>query len=99
MKKIFVITALTLGLGFSASASEKNNFPTDLVINQEKQYNPIEASAIPADVLKNISSKYGGFTIREAHVAADGEYKLVLAKDETNVTALFNSKGEFIKEA
>lgn len=99
MKKILLITAIALGFGINAEASDKNNKEIEISVVQEKQYNPIEPSAIPADVLKNISSKYGGFTIKEAHVAADGEYKLILAKDEKTVTAYFSSTGEFIKEA
>ncbi|NBL63621.1 hypothetical protein GV828_00215 [Flavobacterium sp. NST-5] len=97
MKKFIITMVFAIGLSFQAEASYKNQ--NIISVNQEKTYNPIEASAIPAEVLKNISSKYGGFTIREAYVAADGEYKLVLAKDETTTTAYFNSKGEFIKEA
>lgn len=97
MKKILLITAIALGFGINAEASDK--ITAEISIIQEKQYNPIEPSAIPADVLKNISSKYGGFTIKEAHIAADGEYKLILAKDEKTVTAYFSSTGEFIKEA
>lgn len=99
MKKILLIAAIALGFGINAKASDKVNTETNISAMQEKQYNPIEPSAIPADVLKNISSKYGGFTIKEAHVAADGEYKLILAKDEKTVTAYFSSTGEFIKEA
>ena len=98
MKKIFLLAAIALGFGINANANTvKNN--TAISVTQEKQYNPIEPSAIPADVLKNISGKYGGYTLKEAHVAADGEYKLVVSKDEKTVTAYFSSTGEFIKEA
>lgn len=97
MKKILILAALVLGFGINATASEKTI--TEISVTQEKQYKPIEPSAIPADVLKTISSKYGGYTIKEAHVADDGEYKLILSKDDKTVTAYFTSKGEFIKEA
>jgi hypothetical protein len=33
----------------------------------------------------------------EAAVAADGEYKLVLKKDNASLTALFTSAGDLIK--
>jgi len=98
MKKIFVLAALALGFGINANANTTEN-NKEISILQDKTYNPIEPSAIPADVLKKISSKYGGFTLKEAHVAADGEYKLLVSKDEKTVTAYFSSTGEFIKEA
>jgi hypothetical protein len=99
MKKILLITMIASGFGMNANALNDKNSSSELIILQEKQYTPIEPSAIPADVLKNISAKYGGFTIKEAHVATDGEYKLILAKDDKTVTAYFSSTGEFIKEA
>lgn len=99
MKKIVALTVISLGFGINANATTEINNSNEINILQEKTYNPIEASAIPADVLKNISSKYGGYTLKEAHTAADGEYKLVLAKDGKTVTAYFSSTGEFIKEA
>lgn len=98
MKKIFLLAAIALGFGINAEASQpKNN--TEISVTQDKEYKPVEPSAIPADVLKKISAKYGGYTLKEAHVAADGEYKLVVSKDEKTVTAYFSSTGEFIKEA
>lgn len=99
MKKILLVTAITLGLGINANATTEKNISTEINVLQEKTYSPIEASAIPADALKNISAKYGGYTLKEAHAAPDGEYKLVLSKDGKTVTAYFTSTGEFIKEA
>lgn len=99
MKKIFLLAAIALGFGLNAEASQIKNTNTEISVKQDKEYQPIEPSAIPADVLKKISAKYGGFTLKEAHVAADGEYKLVVSKDEKTVTAYFSSTGEFIKEA
>ena len=99
MKKILLIAAIVLGFGINAEASDTITTENEISAMQEKEYKPIEPSAIPSDVLKNISSKYGGFTIKEAHIATDGEYKLILAKDEKTVTAYFSSTGEFIKEA
>jgi len=97
MKKILVLAGLVLSVGVNAAVS--NKITKEISVIQEKQYKPIEPSAIPADVLKNISSKYGGYTIKEAHVASDGEYKLVLSKDDKTVTAYFTATGELIKEA
>jgi len=99
MKKIFLLAIVALGFGITAEASQTKNTNTEVSITQEKEYKPVEPSAIPADILKKISAKYGGFTLKEAHVAADGEYKLILSKDEKTVTAYFSSTGEFIKEA
>ena len=99
MKKILAITVIALGLGINANAATQTNISSEINILQEKTYTPIEASAIPADALKNISSKYGGYTLKEAHKAEDGEYKLILSKDGKTVTAYFSATGEFIKEA
>ena len=99
MKKIFLLAAIALGFGINAEASQTKNTNSEISISQDKEYKPIEPSAIPADVLKKISAKYGGYTLKEAHAAADGEYKLVVSKDENTVTAYFSSTGEFIKEA
>jgi len=99
MKKIFLLAAIALGFGINAEASQAKNINAEVSVTQEKEYKPVEPSAIPADVLKKISAKYGGFTLKEAHVASDGEYKLILSKDDKTVTAYFSSTGEFIKEA
>lgn len=98
MKKIFLLALIALGFGINANATQVEN-NKEISILQEKEYKPVEPSAIPADVLKKISAKYGGYTLKEAHVAADGEYKLVVSKDEKTVTAYFSSTGEFVKEA
>ncbi|WP_296146641.1 hypothetical protein [uncultured Flavobacterium sp.] len=98
MKKIFLLAAIALGFGINANAAQVEN-SKEISILQEKEYKPVEPSAIPADVLKKISAKYGGYTLKEAHVAADGEYKLVVSKDDKTVTAYFSSTGEFVKEA
>ncbi|WP_306350034.1 hypothetical protein [Flavobacterium sp. '19STA2R22 D10 B1'] len=98
MKNLFLTAALVLGLGFSATATTLSVQGTRTEINQEKEYKKIEASEVSADALKQIGTKYAGYTLEEANVAADGEYKLVLAKDGAKVTALFTAAGEFIRE-
>ena len=99
MKKILLVTAIALGFGINANASTQENTNTVISVEQDKQYTPIDASTIPAEALKKIGSKYGGYTLKEAHAAADGEYKLILSKDDKTVTAFFSSTGEFLKEA
>ncbi|HEU4495840.1 MAG TPA: hypothetical protein VFR70_02195 [Flavobacterium sp.] len=99
MKKILLVAAISLSFGINASTSAERIFSAEISLNQEKEYTLIEPSAIPGDVLKNISSKYGGFTIKEAYMAKNGDYKLVLSKDDKTATAYFTLKGEFIKEA
>jgi len=98
MKKIFLIAIVAVSFSMNAKAPEvqKGNV---ISVFQEKEYKAIEPSSIPADVLKNISAKYGGYTIKEAHLASDGEYKLILSKDEKTVTAYFSATGELVKEA
>ena len=98
MKKILLFSVFAIGFVSNAKAVSKFDFVESNII-QEKQFVSIEISSIPADVLKNISSRYGGFTIKEAHVAKYGEYKSVLVRDDKTSTAHFTSTGEFIKEA
>ncbi len=64
---------------------------------QEKQYKKINVADIPKEVLNKIQKQYGNYTIKEAHRADDGEYKLILSKDGIDTTATFTKEGELIK--
>lgn len=100
MKNLFLTAALVIALSFNASANTvTESTTTNTTIHQEKEYKKIEASEISQDALKVIGAKYSGYSLEEAYVAADGEYKLVLSKDGQKVTALFTAAGEFVKEA
>ena len=98
MKNLFLTAALVIALSFNASANTVTE-TTTTTIHQEKEYKKIQASEISQDALKVIGAKYSGYSLEEAYVAADGEYKLVLSKDGQKVTALFTAAGEFVKEA
>lgn len=99
MKNLFLTAALVFAM--SASAATTNIVSTDfntIEASQEKEYKKIETSAVPAPVLKEISTKYSGYAISEAHASDDGEYKLIVTKQDKKVTVYYNSAGEFVKE-
>ncbi|AWG25563.1 hypothetical protein [Flavobacterium kingsejongi] len=99
MKNLFLTAALVIALSFNASANTVTETTSTNTIHQEKEYKRIDGSEVSQEALQNISKKYGGYSMEEAYVAADGEYKLVLSKDGQKVTALFTAAGEFVKEA
>ena len=96
MKKLFL--ALAVMAGFAATATvivPTGN--TAYCMHQEKQYTKIEVSKVAREALEKIKKGYGNYKIKEAYVAADGEYKLVLSKDGTDTTATFTPAGDLIK--
>ncbi len=96
MKKLFFTLALLAA--FSANASIiVTHKGDDVTLNQEKQYKKINVSDIPTAVLDKIKKQYGNYTIKEAHKADDGEFKLILSKDGVDNTATFTAAGELIK--
>ena len=97
MKTIFLTAAILLSLSANAITVVAGN---EVVISicQEKDYKKVETNQVPADILKQASSRYSGYALTEAYASEDGEYKLVLSKDGKTVKAYFKSTGEFIKE-
>ncbi|MHA3788786.1 hypothetical protein ACX0HA_11285 [Flavobacterium hauense] len=95
MKKLFFILALITG--FSSTASTITYTNTVVSVHQEKQYKKIEVSQVAKEALDKIKKSYGSYTIKEAHRADDGEYKLVLSKDGVDTTATFTAAGDIIK--
>lgn len=84
--------------GLSAAATvtlTQNLFDTN--VYQEKQYKKIDVSEVSKDVLAKIKKDYGNYTIKEAHKAEDGDYKLILTKDGIDTTVTCTSTGEIIK--
>lgn len=94
MKKLFLMLAFATGLTANAASLVTNS--TEITV-QEKQYKKIDASKVSPEVLEKIKKGYGNYNIKEAYVAADGEYKLVLTKDNTDLTATFTPAGDLIK--
>lgn len=93
MKK--VILALVLAMLLSPAATYAVN--TQASIIQEKQYKKIDVNTVPKETLGKIKKSYGDYTIKEAYRADDGEYKFILTKDGTNLTATFTPAGDLIK--
>lgn len=96
MKKLLYLSMLFLSLGLFASFESVKALKNDSFI-QEKEYKKIAPEEVKKEALINIKAKYGYYQIVEAGVAADGEYKLVLKKDNASITALFTANGELIK--
>ncbi|KGO91910.1 hypothetical protein [Flavobacterium subsaxonicum] len=96
MKNLFLALAVMAGVAATATTI-KNNSTTISVNYQEKQYKKIQVSEVSKEALDKIKKSYGNYTIKEAHKADDGEYKLVLAKDGVDLTATFTPAGDLIK--
>ena len=97
MRKLFFTFSFLAGLLANATSFTIHN--KEIIYNtlQEKQYKKIEVSQVSKEALDNIKKNYGNYTIKEAHKADDGEYKLILSKDGTDLTATFTSAGDLIK--
>ncbi|MGQ2984673.1 hypothetical protein [Flavobacterium sp.] len=95
MRKLILTLATMAGLTTSVITYE--DVTTVVSMFQEKQYKKIDVASIPKDTLNKIKKDYGNYTVKEAHKADDGEYKLVLSKDGVDLTATFTSSGDLIK--
>lgn len=95
MKKLAIIFCL-----FTATISvEAGNWNIQGFYSwQEKEYKKIEDIDVPADVLKAASARYSGYALNEAYRAEDGEFKLILTKDNKPIVAYYKATGEFIKD-
>lgn len=100
MKNLILAASLVFSLSASAMLPINNKSGNTTVIsyNQEKEYKKIDTTDVPANALKEISTKYSGYTITEAYVAEDGEYKVVLTKDKTTLKVYYSATGEYVKE-
>lgn len=87
---------LAITAGFTANAAIITT-SSNVITIQEKQYKKIDASKVSPEALDKIKKGYGNYTIKEAYVAADGEYKLVLTKENIDLTAIFTSAGDLLK--
>lgn len=95
MRKLVLTLATMAGMGASVITEADVNIIVSVF--QEKQYKKIDVASIPKDTLDKIKKDYGNYTVKEAHKADDGEYKLVLTKDGIDLTATFTSSGDLIK--
>lgn len=97
MKNLFLAAAIVLSFSVNAATVIMKG-EVMVLVHQEKEYKKIETTQVPADILKNASTRYTGFALDEAYASQDGEYKLILSKDGKIVKAYFKNTGEFIKE-
>lgn len=98
MRNVFLVGALVFILSANAS---NNTVIIDKVVStleQEKEFKKVETIQVPVEVLKQVSTKYSGYALKEAYSSEDGEFKLVLAKENKTVKTYYKRTGEFIKE-
>jgi len=95
--KILRIAIASMATFAATAATAPLDSKIEFRIFQEKQYTKIDVSKVSKEALDNIKKGYGNYTIKEAYVAADGEYKLVLTKEGTDLTATFTPAGDLIK--
>jgi hypothetical protein len=94
MKKLLILLAITMTFAANALTSDTKSAEITL---QEKQYKKIDSSKVAPEALEKIKKGYGNYAIKEAYVATDGEYKLILTKDNIDLTATFTAAGDLIK--
>lgn len=93
MRKVFYAIALLA----MCTATTTYTTTTEIIPVQEKQYKKVDVNTIPKETINKIKQGYGNYTIKEAYRADDGEYKLVLTKDGTELTAIFTAAGELVR--
>lgn len=98
MKKLFYLSVFVLGICTPNFAKEMAiNTVQKQILEQEKEYKKIKSDQVSKEALSNIKTNYGDYQVSEAAVSSDGEYKLVLKKDNGILTATFTPTGELIK--
>jgi hypothetical protein len=102
MKKLLLFSAFLLGSPFAINAQTEKTTgtktTTETITQPSKEYKTIDRNTVPPTALEKIGTRYGGYSIIEAYQAKDGDYKLIVSKDDKKNTAYFSSSGEFIKE-
>lgn len=93
MKRVF------LALAFAIFMAPATTYALDnaVITIQEKQYKKIDVNTVPKETMDKINRSYGNYMVKEAYRADDGEYKLILTKDGTDLTATFTAAGDLIK--
>jgi len=98
MKKLFYLSVFALGISTPNFAKETPTIKAQKqILEQKKEYKKITPDQLSKEALANIKANYGDYKVREASVSSDGEYKLVLKKDNGILTAIFTPTVELIK--
>lgn len=98
MKNLFYLSVFIFGISTPNFAKEvATNKAQKQILEQEKEYKKISPDQVNKEALINLKAKYGDYQVSEAAVSSDGEYKLVLKKDNGILTATFTPTGELIK--
>jgi hypothetical protein len=97
MKKylIILITVVAASTAFAANVIKGSGV---VAVQQEKIYKKIDVKDVPAGILKEITEKYPNYTVTQAAVSDDKEYKLSITDAKTPVTVYYDANGEFVKE-
>lgn len=99
MKKVVLAIMIFGGtIGGMVYGMNMNVSEAVVVSFQEKIYSKIDVKEVPVAILQEITEKYPGFSVTQAFVSTDKEYKLMLADGKTAVTVYYNANAEFVKE-
>ena len=100
MKKIVLMVAVVACVAFASQSAQALTVNASVENVAQDEYAKVELKDVPQAVKDAVAKDYEGSSIKEAFVAgADGEkkYKIViLSKDQTEQTLLYNEKGEAI---
>ncbi|MEJ1221197.1 hypothetical protein [Sediminicola sp. 1XM1-17] len=99
MRKLFLVTALTIGsLSAFAQNSTTANAGVTAEISIQDGYTEIESSALPEAVATAIATDYPTATVSKAFVNKDKQYKLEVAlSDGTSDTLYADENGNWLE--
>ena len=95
MQKVFLTIGLIMMLSANVKMAGSERVITQSVILSD--YQKIDNTQVPVEVLKSVSSKYKGYVLSESYLSGNGMFKLKLIKKRKTVYAYFKSTVEFMK--
>jgi len=100
MKKVLILTATALTLGF-ATPMFANAVKTqdEIALTQEKEvkYTEIKVEELPDEVTKSIASAYVGYKVDKAFKGDDASFKVKVSMGDLKYVLFYSAKGELVK--
>lgn len=100
MKKIMILTAAVLALGFvTPQITNAMKAQNEIAVVQDKvvKYQEIKVAEIPVTVSKAITAAYAGYTVDKAFLGDDTSYKANVSMGDLKYVVFYTAKGELIK--
>lgn len=101
MKKLMILTAAVLALGFATpQITNAMKAQNEIAVIQDKvvvKYQEIKVAEIPVTVSKAITAAYAGYTVDKAFLGDDGSYKANISMGDLKYVVFYTAKGEPIK--